>query len=403
FQLVAQWILGVNQMRAASAGGFGGGGGGILGALLGGLLGIGGGGGGGGGGGLFGGLFGRSSAGTTTAGGLSLSGLPIGPSTPGQAQGLASLFSLVPGLGGGVNLGGGLSAGGGVTSALALPAGASFGARLRAGLGGLLPAGFFAGAGALGFGSPLRGLLSGVAVTAGLASAFGVELSAIFGTIGGLATLGIGAVIGLLFGFLGGGKKKRERERLERQLIGDIQKIEDAYKAHQIDFDSTIAQLEQMRAQYVQAQKKVGGGPHRRVHSHIDQAEKEIRAIEDERKRRVAEFGGGQEVGPAQFHRGGLVTNDHALMSPGRPGARAFHSGEVVNANLLTGESVLNRGATSRLGKAGVDALNAGGAGLVIHMHFPDVYDSRGFEQVLQKNQSGFIRFLRRLEAEGAM
>jgi hypothetical protein len=50
--------------------------------------------------------------------------------------------------------------------------------------------------------------------------------------------------------------------------------------------------------------------------------------------------------------------------------------------------------------------MNAGGAGdgaLEVHMHFPSVYDAKGFEETLKKNGPAVRRLLWRMRNEGQM
>jgi len=111
----------------------------------------------------------------------------------------------------------------------------------------------------------------------------------------------------------------------------------------------------------------------------IDKAEKEIDATQAERNKR-----GAMVFGPPQFHRGGIVAPELAYLSPGIPGARMYHAGGEVNANLLVGEGVLTRrGMRNVGGEAGLGRLNNGGGGGEVHIHI-NAIDARSFGELLK-------------------
>jgi gas vesicle protein len=207
-----------------------------------------------------------------------------------------------------------------------------------------------------------------------LAASFrkGGILGALGGAVGGALTgfeiagpIGalIGGIIGLISGIWGKSTKKA-RLAIEAQIKQKSKDIEDAYNLFQMDWSTSRDQLEQLRAQGVDALRQAGVKDISRsrvghVDQWVDKAEKEIDATQAERNRR-----GALVFGPPEFHRGGIVAPELALLSPGIPGARLYHSGGEVNANLLVGEGVLTRrGMRSVGGEAGLNRLNAGGAG----------------------------------------
>lgn len=75
-------------------------------------------------------------------------------------------------------------------------------------------------------------------------------------------------------------------------------------------------------------------------------------------------------------------------------------------AVLHAGDFVMRQEAVQRIGRQPLEAMNRGApAGeytIIVEQHFPNVHDSRGFEEALKKNEVAFIRFIRWLEREGA-
>ena len=399
FQMIASWMLGLNQMRSASQGAFGGGGGGILGAIFGSLLGInfGGGGGGvpgvsdpgfgipipgiaglGGGGGssassggggllgsLFGGLFGGSSSSSSSS--AALASLPT---------------ALTSSQSGALNLLGGssLSAGGGAAGAI-LPAGASaavgggkgFSGMLSriGGLGGVFGLLAMGGMSLLGTNNrALQGL--GGFLTGGAIGSL-VAMSSIGASLGALgAFLGpIGAVVGLLAGLFLHGSTRKARLKIEADIKAQAQKIEDSYNAHQLDYDPAVSQLEQLRQQGVDALRQAGVKDISRsrvghVDHWIDKAETEMKATEADRARRLA-----VAFGPAQFRVGGFVSPNLAQGYPALFGASAMHfaGGGAVPAILHAGEFVMRPEAVRQIGRGNLEAMNAGGGGGGVHIH----------------------------------
>jgi hypothetical protein len=386
FQMVATWILGMQQMRSASSGAMGGGGGGILGAIFGslGLGGIFGGGSSGGGSGgpggtppFLGGLFGGGGGGAPNASLGDLAGL-------GMASGMPSFSS---GVGGGLSGSGETATEGGLGSALFGSLGLSAGG--GAGSGTVLPSGAGASTGAGGLLGQLKGLLSSPALqgTAGLAllaSSFGKGglLAGLMGAAGGgLATfaalgplLGAGPLgwlvvgIGALVGFLGGffqKSTKKARLAIEANVKAQSQKVEDAYNSFQMDFPTSHTQLEALRQQGVDALKQAGVKDISRsrighVDQWVDKAEKEIAVTQAERVRRAA-----IAFGPAEFRVGGLVGPGAGGPVPSWFAGSAMHfaGGGAVPAFLHENEFVMRSEAVSRIGAGNLSRMNSGGGG----------------------------------------
>ncbi len=394
FQMVASWILGMQQMKGASQQTMSGGGG-ILGAIFGSL-------------GL-GGIFGGGASGGGSQGGIS------------NIPGVITNFGGGNGDFGGEVSGGGSS--GGLLSSLGLSAGGG------AGAGVTLPSGAGPGGGLLG--RPLGGLLSKVfshglgPISGGGLAALGIGLLAtnfrgggilhgLGGALGGAAlgfSIGgpIGALIGAIGGFLVGifgHSTKKARLAIEADIKRKAATIEDSYNLFQSDWTTSRDALEQLRQQGVDALKQAGVKDINRsrvghVDQWIDKAEKEIDLTQAERNRRAA-----LTFGPAQFRVGGFVGAAAGGAVPSWFAGTAMHfaGGGAVPAILHEGEYVMRPEAVSRLGRGNLDSMNSGGSGTVeVHMHFPSVYDPRGFEETLLKNTSGLLRTIRRMKNEGMM
>jgi hypothetical protein len=369
FQMVATWVLGMQQMRGASQQQMGSGGG-ILGAIFGGIF-------GGGGGGIFGGAASGGPGGTPPF----LGGL-LGPGGNGDFGGEASGA-------------GGAGLGSGLFGALGLSAGAG------AGLGTALPS----GAGAVGGGvlSNLFKLFSGqggispfaLTVLGGtlLASNFGKGgiLHALGGAAGGALTglmVGgpIGALIGGIVGFFSGlfqHSTKSARLAIEADIKAKSKTIEDSYNLFQSDWTSSRDALEQLRQAGVDALKQAGVKDINRsrvghVDQWIDKAENEIDATQAERNRRAALV-----FGPPEFRVGGFVGSGLGHSAPAWFAGTALHfaSGGAVPALLHEGEYVFRPEAVQRIGRGKLDSMNSGGGGgdVHIHIHALDVKDFEGF------------------------
>jgi hypothetical protein len=322
FQILAQWILTMQGMRTATAGGGpggtppffpggagGGAGGGIFGGILGGLLGLGGLGGGGGIGGTppfigqAGGLSFIGGSNVPLSGG---GGAGAGTTLPGAQKGLLDiLFS--HGIG---KLSGGLVGLGGLSLAIA---GLSRGGVLGtiAGIGGAALTGF-----------------------------------AIGGPIGAI----IGGIIGAIGAIFGSGARRRKREQLEADVMRQINQVESAYKVFQADYGSTFQGLEQIRQQGLDALAQIGSRDQstqdRRVNRHIDQAEKEINDIEAQRAKNAQVIAG---LPLPEFQGGGIVR------------AISGSNGRIL-AFLHDREGVLTPRAVNALGEDNLSRLNRGEA-----------------------------------------
>jgi gas vesicle protein len=384
FEMVASWIVGMRQMRAASQQQMGSGGG-ILGAIFGslGLGGIFGGGGGGGGGGQSG-----------------VSGIP----------------GVITNLFGGRGSGEGALAGGGESSSSS-PMGISAGGGFTA--GGILPAG--AGpAGSL-FGGGLPGIaggggLAGMAGLGLLAMSFrrGGVLGALGGAAGG-ALMGflyggpigaiIGGIIGLIMGIAGKSTKKA-RLAIEADIKAKSQAVEDSYNLFQSDWTSSRTALEALRQQGVDALKQAGVKDIARsrvghVDQWIDKAEKEIDRTQAERNRRAA-----LTFGPPEFRVGGLVGPGFGAAPPAWFAAHAMHfsGGGAVPAILHEGEFVMRPEAVSRIGPGKLASMNSGGgSGGDIHVTI-NAIDASSFKEFLsRKGGVEIIKFFAQARNEGML
>jgi hypothetical protein len=383
FQMVATWILGMQQMRSASQQTMNGGGG-ILGAIFG-SLGL---------GGIFGGgggVFGGGSGGGIGPGG-----------TPPFIQNLFGDDGAAPtgDGGGGLSLAGiGLSAGLGVGGpGTTLPAGSGPGGIPGMGgpLAGILGKIFSHGAGPLSGGSLAMlgiGLLGATFRGGGILNALG---GAAGGALTGFSIGGpIGAVIGGIVGFftgLLGHSTKKARLQIEANIKAQSQKIEDAYNLFQMDWSTSRDQLEQLRQQGVDALRQAGVKDISRsrvghVDHWIDLAEKDIDATQAERNRR-----GALAFGPAQFRIGGFVGPGLGGSMPSWFAGTAMHfaGGGAVPAILHEGEFVMRPEAVHRIGRDRLDSMNSGGNGMnsggnvEIHNHFQiNALDMKSFSQAL--------------------
>ncbi len=385
FEMVAAWIVGMNQMRAASQGAMGGGGGGFLSAIF-------------GGGGL-GGIFGGGGGGGGQGGISSIPGVitNFGDWGGGGSGGSSSLAAMGISGGGGFTAGGGggsgessslaamgISAGGGFTAGGVLPSGAGPGgaAANAAGMGGMLakifPGGLKIGgvtipgamlatggiallADAFGKGGLLRGLEG--AAGGGLATFAALSPLLAAGPLG-WAIVGIGALVGFLVSFFGK-STKNARLAIEANIKQQAKTIEDAYNLFQTDWTGSRTALEALRAQGVTALQQAGVKDISRsrvghVDQWIDKAEKEIDVTQAERNRRNA-----LTFGPPQFRVGGFVGPGLGGPMPSWFAGTAMHfaGGGAVPAILHEGEYVMRSEAVSRFGRGNLDRMNAGGRG----------------------------------------
>src|SRR5579859_7345701 len=375
FQMVATWVLGMQGMRAASAGAMGGGPGGILGALFG----IG----GGAGGGIFGGAGAPGGTPSILGGGilnlfggasssLDLASLPLlsGGASADFASGDISMLGL------------GLSAGQGTALAgMVMPSGSGpqggglLGMLGGGGLGSLFGLAAMGGGALLGSGNTalrsIGGLLLGGGLGAGIASTIaGTAIGSALGAFGAL--LGpIGAVAGflipLIMGLFGPHKGDIARVQVMEPLMAQIKIIKDSYDVFQTPYNTGVSELEKLRTDAIANLKKIGGrqvkGNTRSTNKLVDDAETYLKTTEAERQRRAQ-----LTFGAPQFHEGGIVWPGMSALSPGIPGVGQFHGGGVVNANLLEGEGVVNRAGMRSLGHGGLNRLNSGaGPGGDVH------------------------------------
>jgi hypothetical protein len=153
-----------------------------------------------------------------------------------------------------------------------------------------------------------------------------------------------------------------------------------------------------LRTQYHASIHQLGGDTNARVETPINQAEAKLQNTDVERQRRAAIV-----FGPQQFAAGGFVHPSLARGVPPGFSGMPFASGGAVPAILHVGEFVLQPSAVNLTGVPNLQRMNAGGgAGMEVHLHFPSVYDADGFEAALNKNAQGFVRFVKRLQIEGA-
>jgi hypothetical protein len=390
FQMVATWILGMNQMHAASQGAMGSGGG-ILGSIFGGIFG------GGGGGGSQGGISSLPGVITNFGGG---SGDFGGETSGGSGDFGGETVGLSAGMGSG-------------TPGIVLPSGASKAGSAIGGISGQLgsllakvfPNGLKIG-GATISGAALATIGIGLVadsfgkggILRGLEGAGGGALTgfAIAGPIGAA----VGALVGFFAGFLQHSTKKA-RLAIEANIKTQSQAIEDAYNSFQVDSPTSHDELEQLRTQGVDALKQAGVKDISRsrvghVDHWIDKAETEIAATQAERDRRSA-----IAFGPAEFHTGGFVGWGMSALSPGVGGARAFHSGGVVNANLLEGEFVMGPQAVARYGLGTLSRMNSGGGAGDTHIYISAI-DAKSFDQFLDRGGGKkIVQHIRREQRAG--
>lgn len=407
FQMVAEWIVGMQKMQSASQGAFGGGGGilsSIFGALgLGGLSGGGGGGQGGignipgvitnfGGGGDFGGETGAAFGGSGETGSESSGGL------------LGSL---------------GLSAGVGAGApGMTLPAGAVGGMAAGATGGGLI-AGLLGQFGKMDAGSQLAtmaglalvggtwgkgGWLAGLGGAAGGALT-GFEIGGMLGPLGAFIGAGIGAIVGFLGGFFQHSTKKA-RLAIEADIKAKSQAIEDAYNIFTSDAPTSLAALEVLRTSGIDALKKAGVKDISRsrvghVDQWIDKAEREINATQAQRDIRTA-----MVFGPAEFRTGGFVGPSLGGSVPAWFAASAmrFAAGGAVPAFLHENEFVMRSEAVARIGARKLADMNAGSGGGEAHYHFHiNAIDAKSFDEFLSNGgMARIMRAHRRGISEGA-
>jgi hypothetical protein len=400
FQMVASWILGMQQMKGASQQTMSGSGG-ILGAIFG-SLGL---------GGIFGGGGGGQAGIGSLPGVITNFGGGGGGGTGGASGGFMGLGGgngdfggEVTGSGPGSGLFGamGLSSGKGAgTPGLTLPAGAGpagslFGGGLPgiAGGGGLL--------GMLGIGLLAASFRRG-GVLGGLGGALGGAL--LGGTYGGPIGGIIGGILGFILGIFGKSTKKA-RLAIEADIKRKAATIEDAFNLFQMDWMSSRDALEQLRQAGVDALKQAGVKDISRsrvghVDQWIDKAEKEIDVTQAERNRR-----GALTFGPAQFRVGGFVGAGAGGAIPSWFAGTAMHfaGGGAVPAILHEGEYVMRPEAVSQIGRGRLDSMNSGrggGGNIIINI---SAMDAKSFEEHMRGGgTSVVVKELIRARNEGML
>jgi hypothetical protein len=402
YQILANWIITMRQMRGGAEGSTGGGGG-----VLGGIGSI---------------IFGPGSSGANVGAGSTPSTFPgqgffgggLGGGIPGFGMfGAPSLGSMTTPSISSSNDSGSVSIGRSGNG----PLGLSLGPRgsALAGLGGILgvsAANKFGGnTAALGAMIGIGGLaaLYGPSASASLAAApfapylgpaagglvgFGVGYQTGSKTIGGLSGAGTGALVGLLAagpigaaigglvglvggifgGIFGGSKKRHEAQKIVDQIFPQMQAIQDAYKGFQLDYVSALAGLEQLKQQSFPQLEKLGGEGRKYERAMIpwfDKTRTLIDTIEAERQRRS-----GLQFGPPQFAVGTSFVQ--------RTGLAVVHKGEKISTADETRRQ--DRGSSS-------------GDGVHIHLH---TLDTKTMSTWLRNGGAQMIvGAMGRLKAEG--
>jgi hypothetical protein len=411
-QMVATWLMGIQGMGNAVTRG-----GGIFGDLLGFAS---------GGGPLFGGrsFFG---SGATAAGGAlsgisgggfdsSIFGSPGGGGFTGPEASMLGL-PLSAGTGGGALAGilpaGATAFGSGISGAGGAASGIAGGGGLLSGIESLLPLGALAGGTALLAKGGIAGMLGAGLTGFGAGSIAG----SLIGSLGGITPIlgaiapflgpigaGIGLIAGLISLFTGGGKLKEQQSQVANQEELALSNLENAFGLHQIDYNSAIAQAEQIRQSFTQQQEQLQqGGSVGRVDPQVNRAEANIRGLEQVRQNALA---AAQTFGPAQFDRGGYVDPSLAGVAPGFRAAMHFAMGGAVPAIVHAGEYVLNAGAVSNIGRGTLDRWNSGeSGGTHIHLNI-SALDGKSVEELFMPGGEAFrglTRNIRRAVFEGRL
>jgi hypothetical protein len=331
----------------------------------------------------------------------SMLGLPL---SAGGGAGALSLSTLPAG---GSNIGG--SGGGFFGSVLKgisslLPIGALAGGAALLGRGGIAGA---LGSGALGFGAGVLAgpLLTGLAESAFLSGSIGMGLATTLATVGsflGPIGAGIGLIAGLVSLFTGRGKRKIHQTQVLQDEQHQLDLLQRAYDLHQIDYNSAIGQAEQLRQSYTQQQEQIQkGGSAGRVDPWINALESHIYQEEQQRQNALA---ASAHYGPPQFRFGGYVDASLARALPNFRPAMHFAMGGAVPAMLHAGEFVMRPEAVQRLGRARLEAQNAGsGGGTHVHLTI-NALDGKSVEELFEPGGDAFrgiARNIQRAVAEG--
>jgi hypothetical protein len=370
-KLLAEWILGMQQMGGATQGGFGS----ILHSIFGGGK-------GGGGGGLFGlpgigtpgspGSFFSPSSTQTSIGADATQGVGIGSATAAAGAfgvgGPLAAASASSGLGVGSSLVNAINnsplaaLGNAIASSPIFmnPAQSIGPISGGAALGGGLMASLLGATLGYSTGNPVLGgiLGAGGGALAGfeIGSMIGTEAFPVLGTAIGAA---IGGLIGIFSSIFGGNaRKKQARNLMNQTYLPDVAKIFDAYEGYQEQFSQAMTDITSVEQQ---AQKDIGryskGIYNNEFYPQAEKVRAEIQEIEKHRQQRNA-----VSFAPAEFHDGGEVP-----------------------AILQAGEFVVNRAATQRH-RGLLHSINGGGAsgGGDTHNYIYAI-DSKSFEEFLMR------------------
>jgi len=221
------------------------------------------------------------------------------------------------------------------------------------------------------------------------------------GEFGGLGEHGVAASgeVGGLFGLYDESSHDKGM-KLRHKAQQQIDQVERAYDAHQLDYTSAISQLEQMNTQL-----------NKQLHSHGDQlnyhgfgdAEQHIYQEEMERQRRAALV-----FGPAQFAGGGIVDSPAAhagsswLAAWTAMRAPAFASGGAVPILAHMGEGIVNERGMQRLGRPGLDAINRSESASISIPVTVNAMDAKSFGQWFAGERGReMLRLIRRAAREG--
>jgi hypothetical protein len=297
--MIAKAVLGMKQAQAAASAG--GGGGGTLGSLLGILFGI-----------NLGGGTGAATVGGATA---ATTGIEAAFTAAGNTPGAIGVWT-----GGSM-----LTAGGGTTAT-----------------GGIPKA--FGGAG---------GAATTVASLAMLEAAAGIGLTRSALTAGGVGTGAIGgyaishsvlgAIVGALLGWIGGGRAKRKASALVESFDVQAEEVVKQFEKFKTDYESALETIAAVSAQFQQAEQPYGKAGKRGVETIATKAAEylaRIRDLEKQREARAAIIAG---MTVPEFQTGGPV---------------GWNLGGGVLAILHPGEFVMRREAVDRLGAQFLMALN---------------------------------------------
>ncbi|ABF42421.1 hypothetical protein Acid345_3420 [Candidatus Koribacter versatilis Ellin345] len=399
YQILANWLLTLNQMGSAGSGS--GGGGGLLQSIFGGLFGkLFGNGGGSGGGGAFGVPLPGMGDGLGPLEGMSAAGAAGGT---GLAAGFGSLAAMgapgAPGLGNmlGDSLSGGAGTAGMVAqqSATQIQTSSILGALTGGTLSKIFPNGIQLGKfGMSGSQLGTMGVGLGIASAINAYQSGSVTQGAIGGALGGIMTgFAIGgpvgaAVGGLIFlgniiaGLFGRNAKKRQAQEMGASYLKSIQDTRDQYMKHQMDFNSANSTLDSIANQAQGQMFQLGGvgksAYWNQVNPKIVQARTDIQSTEGERGRR-----GAIDYQAPEFHTGGYIGPE-------------LKSNELM-IKAKTGEFVVNPQATA-MNRATLEAMNSGRApsptsrsGGTVHLIIQAI-DVQSFRQWLRSGAAREIK-----------